>query len=80
MGRGPLFLSVARSPYKGLAHLAEEVEGARGGLLLMGVQEEEGQLVVLQRQAAVIHPRLGFLLLLPSRGILPLCTASQGVD
>ena len=58
------------------AHLAEEVERARSGLLLVGVQEEEWQLVILKRQATIINPWLCFLFLLPLSGILPLCTAS----
>ena len=43
----------------------------------MGVQKEERQLVILERQATIVHPRLCFLCLLPFSGILPLCAASQ---
>ena len=46
------------------AHLAEEVQRARGGRLLVRIQEEERQLVILQRQAVIVHPRLCFLSLL----------------
>ena len=57
--------------------LAKEVEGARGGLLLMSIQQEEGQLVIFQGQAAVIDPRLCFVVLLCLWSIPVLCTACQ---
>lgn len=45
------------------AHLAEEVDSAGGGLFLVRVQQEEGQRVVHQGQATIVHPLLLCLLL-----------------
>lgn len=58
---------------RGGSCLAKQVQGAGSILLFMGINEEEWQAASrICRQAAVIHPRLGF------RRLLSPCTQLPG--